>query len=438
MDNVYKIYLQNNDSTIKEIRRFQCAKNHLDFDRLWQKIQELYPVLRDGNFIVSWKDHEDDEIRISTNKEFILAEQMMKTRGAIKFFVKISSQNQKPLGSKNEKVIHPGICCDNCNGDVVGYRYKCIQCEDYDLCAQCETKSLHSQHYMIRIPQPSYCCDTQGLVYYLRKFFKNRDTHSNKQHGSNEHSRRKRKCHESRLDYVISPWLEVFMPYLISFMETKDEPCSTNDAGPSKDTPKEKDEMKSKAFVKVNQNDNDDVDVAIEVNSDKSKNSNRDEKKQENKDGESTSKDTCNIFPGEGRKLFDDAKDDKASVSDSASIISQDSITKATAVDEWTIVDKNESSEISRASSVLSNLNESTEKQIPSAPASETDCSQKKIYPELPEESKMYHSDPIIQTAVETMIRMGFSNQGGLLTYLLKAENGNINKVLDILQPTNK
>lgn len=36
------------------------------------------------------------------------------------------------------------------------------------------------------------------------------------------------------------------------------------------------------------------------------------------------------------------------------------------------------------------------------------------------------------------MIRMGFSNQGGLLTYLLDAENGDINKVLEILQPTNK
>lgn len=60
------------------------------------------------------------------------------------------------------------------------------------------------------------------------------------------------------------------------------------------------------------------------------------------------------------------------------------------------------------------------------------------IYPELPKEKIIHHQNPIINEAVENMIRMGFSNQGGLLTYLLDAENGDINKVLEILQPINK
>ncbi|XP_003702345.2 refractory to sigma P [Megachile rotundata] len=439
MEHMYKVYVQNNDSTIKEIRRFKTIRNQYNFELFCSKIWELYPELHNGNFIVSWKDLEGDEIVVSTNEEFKLADQMMSQLSISKFYVKILSQNEEPSGTKNEKVVHPGICCDNCNGDVIGYRYKCIQCEDYDLCAQCEAKSLHSQHYMIRMPQPMHAYESQGLVYCLRKFLKKGDMHSNKKHSSNEHSRKKKKCHEFPLNYDILPWLETYMPYLIPFLESKYEPCSTNDAGPSKETPKQKTDKNSKTFVKVYQTDNDGVEFVIEANSDQSKTSTpNNEKVQEDKEDESTSKDTGNKFSGEESKMFDDAKDDKASASDSASITSQDSIAKATAADEWTIVDKNESPEISRASSVLSNLNEGADKQIPSAPTLETNSSQKNIYPRLPEESKIYHSNPIIQTAVETMIKMGFSNQGGLLTYLLEAENGNINKVLDLLQHTNK
>ena len=35
-----------------------------------------------------------------------------------------------------------------------GFRYKCIQCPDFDLCATCESKGLHPDHCMIRLPVP--------------------------------------------------------------------------------------------------------------------------------------------------------------------------------------------------------------------------------------------------------------------------------------------
>lgn len=51
---------------------------------------------------------------------------------------------------------HAGVICDGCEKKVEGFRYKCIQCPDYDLCAACENKSLHAEHYMIRIPVPTF------------------------------------------------------------------------------------------------------------------------------------------------------------------------------------------------------------------------------------------------------------------------------------------
>merc|ERR1711976_1052327 len=74
------------------------------------------------------------------------------------------------------------------------------------------------------------------------------------------------------------------------------------------------------------------------------------------------------------------------------------------------------------------------------------------LYPDLPKTetasapaveaevtpAQVTHTDPRIQVALQAMTNMGFSNEGGWLTSLLEAENGDIGKVLDILQPVKK
>merc|ERR1712038_1110988 len=50
--------------------------------------------------------------------------------------------------------VHPGVICDGCDGPVQGPRYKCLTCPDYDLCGSCEARGLHVQHKMIRLPVP--------------------------------------------------------------------------------------------------------------------------------------------------------------------------------------------------------------------------------------------------------------------------------------------
>ncbi|OWR47133.1 sequestosome-1 [Danaus plexippus plexippus] len=56
--------------------------------------------------------------------------------------------------SDGETVKHEGIVCDSCNDQIIGFRYKCVSCDNYDLCPKCEALETHPHHYMLRIPRP--------------------------------------------------------------------------------------------------------------------------------------------------------------------------------------------------------------------------------------------------------------------------------------------
>ncbi|CAG0896751.1 unnamed protein product [Darwinula stevensoni] len=48
--------------------------------------------------------------------------------------------------------LHRGVRCGECGGSILGHRYKCLQCQDLDLCPRCEASSKHLHHRMLRIP----------------------------------------------------------------------------------------------------------------------------------------------------------------------------------------------------------------------------------------------------------------------------------------------
>jgi hypothetical protein len=52
------------------------------------------------------------------------------------------------------KECHTGVECDGCKGSVIGFRYKCVICPNYDLCEKCSSAGVHSEHNMIKITKP--------------------------------------------------------------------------------------------------------------------------------------------------------------------------------------------------------------------------------------------------------------------------------------------
>jgi len=52
-------------------------------------------------------------------------------------------------------VVHQGVHCNCCAFPVVGVRYKCVICVDYDLCSRCEALNVHPlDHPMMKIEVP--------------------------------------------------------------------------------------------------------------------------------------------------------------------------------------------------------------------------------------------------------------------------------------------
>jgi len=68
---------------------------------------------------------------------------------------------------EEEDQVHSGVVCDGCGGSVVGIRYKCNFCPDYDLCQACEAKGcVHDpSHVFLKIAKPIHSYGGRGCPY---------------------------------------------------------------------------------------------------------------------------------------------------------------------------------------------------------------------------------------------------------------------------------
>lgn len=60
-----------------------------------------------------------------------------------------------PADTKTGDLLHANVFCNECDEEIFGYRYKCLECGNYDLCMLCEFKMLHKEHKMMRFADPN-------------------------------------------------------------------------------------------------------------------------------------------------------------------------------------------------------------------------------------------------------------------------------------------
>jgi len=150
----YKVVLkdQKNEGE-NELRRFLVDKEvSSSFSYLQEKLRAVFPQLKQNDFSVSWTDEDGDMITIASDEELIIA--LTEQPGPLyKLVAKVKAQKNDSV--QEESQVHSGVTCDSCNKKPIeGYRYKCVVCDDYDLCGVCEAAGRHPGHNMMRIANP--------------------------------------------------------------------------------------------------------------------------------------------------------------------------------------------------------------------------------------------------------------------------------------------
>merc|ERR1712088_790386 len=159
-DNVsFKVYLKDpSQGEETEVRRFVVDKEvSTSLVYIKEKLVSIFPVLADKIFSVSWTDEDGDSITIDTDEELILAltelpGPVYKLTATVRAAKKVEEPQEPGVGAN---MTHHGVTCDGCDkAPIVGFRYKCVVCDDYDLCAACEKAGKHPGHNMMRISSP--------------------------------------------------------------------------------------------------------------------------------------------------------------------------------------------------------------------------------------------------------------------------------------------
>jgi len=485
-----------------ELRRFVVDKDvSTSYSYLQEKLCLVFPQLKQKIFSISWTDEDGDMVTIATDEELIIA--LTEMPGPVyKITVNIKSVKKAEDTSDEASQIHLGVTCDACEKTpIVGHRYKCVVCDDFDLCGSCEAAGRHPGHNMMRISNPEMA--------FPQRLFKR--IHKMQERAEKRQSRQDKECGEgssappSSCNYPRHGLYQGHgmrgmggmrgMRGGFGGMGGMRGGCGARAwAGPAF-------EAMMKGWMRETGMDNKENNKdATKNNSDQEKangaanTTSKGEKQTQNAEkGASTPeqeaindaikqfaamtgsaeylKDVGNFvaaaldpFGIDVQVNVETPKADSAVGSPKSSSLNDDEDKSAdehdnesSENDEWTVVaekdvessgEKNmtKNDETPENDKLYPSLPENSDSSAPSTstPAAPTASASSSSTPETPSASAptktpaASHPDPKIQVALQAMMNMGFSNEGGWMTSLLEAKNGDIGKVLDILQPVRK
>ncbi|KAK3564994.1 hypothetical protein QTP86_032510 [Hemibagrus guttatus] len=179
-----KAYLLGKEDCHKEIRRFAVDQDvSTSFEYLSRKVMDVFSNLRNVAFQMYYRDEDEDMIAFSSDDELMMGLTMVKD-STFRIFIKEKKEHKRdfphhvdqgfpfhpppgphhmgppghhPMGPPpphHQPLVHLGVTCDGCEGQVAGTRFKCTVCPNYDLCSTCQAKGLHKEHALLPIFHP--------------------------------------------------------------------------------------------------------------------------------------------------------------------------------------------------------------------------------------------------------------------------------------------
>ncbi|NXU57019.1 SQSTM protein, partial [Turnix velox] len=156
-----KAYLLGKEESTREIRRFTLtppARYQAIHDRIAELFQGLLRAGPPPAFRMHYKDEDGDLIAFSSDEELEMAMPYVQD-GVFRVYIKEKKECRREHRSQCSQdpprdMVHPNVICDGCEGPVVGARFKCTVCPDYDLCSTCEGKGIHKEHNMVMFQSP--------------------------------------------------------------------------------------------------------------------------------------------------------------------------------------------------------------------------------------------------------------------------------------------
>jgi hypothetical protein len=188
-----------------EIRRISLPLP-LNLLELKKRLNAMFPEYNDGDideeFAMKYVDDEKELVTIASQEEL---NEALRVLGHSKVFHLLvvkkkkvmmkrnngdneeEKEEKKEKKKKNTPLVNPdpskiekvcenqnpyhGAVCDNCNRRIFGIRYKCGNCEDFDLCSECESKGVEFHHHpsdhlfvKIRKPLPPFTFQRRMLL----------------------------------------------------------------------------------------------------------------------------------------------------------------------------------------------------------------------------------------------------------------------------------
>lgn len=155
-----------NSINIKKVPDYQVESSNILFESCIKPKKKEIEIEKEKE-----EEEEDEDLNEEEDKELTEEEKIKKSlrlmvRSKLKNLEKNiiselcndikNSQLISPNQISNSNIVHKGIKCNQCGKkDIIGIRYKCSTCPNYNLCENCEEDSTHDEnHIFVKIREP--------------------------------------------------------------------------------------------------------------------------------------------------------------------------------------------------------------------------------------------------------------------------------------------